>query len=72
MTKRLVSNLVVLLVCAPGAAMAALEPTDHPLFEGDAVHEVHLTFHQADWWQQLKDNFEGLDDPLYLEAEFDW
>ena len=53
-------------------AAAALVPPTHPLFDGDAVHEIHLTFSQPDWWDQLVDNFEGLDDPLYLEAEFDW
>lgn len=59
-------------VLVPNSAMGALVPPAHPLFEGDAVHEIHLTFSQPDWWNQLVDNFEGLDDPLYLEAEFDW
>lgn len=55
-----------------GLARAALEPPTHPCFDGDAVHEFHLTFHQPDWWDQLVENFEGQDDPIYLEAAFDW
>lgn len=45
---------------------------DHPLFDGDAVHEIHLTFSQSNWWEQLRSNFEGQDDPIYLEAGFRW
>jgi len=63
---------VVIAVIVPTAVFAALSPPSHPLFEEDAVHEIHLTFHQADWWDQLVDNFEGHDDPIYLAAEFDW
>ncbi|MBZ0268629.1 CotH kinase family protein, partial [bacterium] len=51
---------------------AALLPQTHPLFDGDAVHEIHLTFAQPDYWTQLTDNFEDYDDPPYIEAEFDW
>ena len=53
-------------------ALAAYTAPTHPLFDGDAVHEIHLTFSQPDWWSQLETNFEGLEDPLYLEADFDW
>nr|MEE4267721.1 CotH kinase family protein [Candidatus Krumholzibacteria bacterium] len=53
-------------------AMAALTPAEHPLFAEDAVHEIHLTFAQVDWYDQLTDNFENYDDPPYLEASFDW
>jgi len=63
---------MALCVLAPIGASGALVPPVHPLFDGDAVHEIHLTFSQPDWWSQLEDNFEGLEDPLYLEAEFDW
>ncbi|MBU0691298.1 CotH kinase family protein [bacterium] len=54
------------------AAFGALIPPAHPLFESDQVHEIRLTFHQADWWSLLRANFEGQDDPQYLAAEFDW
>jgi len=63
--------VVSLLVLAPLVAAAALAPPDHPLFDGDAVHEIHLTFAQPDWWDLLTDNFE-LDDPPYIEATFQW
>ena len=59
-------------ILAPIGASGALVPPSHLLFDGDAVHEIHLTFSQPDWWAQLVANFEGLDDPLYLEAAFDW
>lgn len=67
-------GLTALALCGLMAwqAQGALLPDAHPLFEGDAVHEIHLTFDQPDWWDQLVDNFEGLEDPLYLAAEFDW
>lgn len=63
---------LILCVLFSVSARAALPPADHPLFGEDAVHEIRLTFDQADWWDQLVDNFEGLDDPLYLAASFDW
>ena len=65
-----VAASAVILVC--NVTSASLVPSTHPLFDGDAVHEIRLTFSQTDWWEQLRTNFEGLDDPLYLEAEFDW
>ncbi len=55
-----------------GSAQAALEPPTHPLFDGDAIHEIHLTFDQADWYDQLEYNFEHYDDPPLLPASFDW
>ncbi len=63
---------LALLAFFPCLALAALTPDEHPLFSGDAVHEIELTFHQADWWDQLVDNFEGVEDPEYIPAEFDW
>ncbi|MCP4549850.1 MAG: T9SS type A sorting domain-containing protein [bacterium] len=67
----LIISLLV-LVHLPGGAGAALIPAEHPLFADDAVHEIRLTFHQGNWWNQLEDNFEGQSDPDYLAAEFDW
>ena len=63
---------ILAAVILPGLAMAALVPATHPLFDGDAVHEIHLTFAQSDWWTQLTDNYENYDDIPYIEAEFDW
>ncbi len=59
--------LLVAAVC-----LAQSTPETHPLFDGDQVHEIRLTFHQPDWWERLRANFEGLADPVYLEADFDW
>ncbi len=64
--------LVGLYLLPVSPAQAALVPAEHPLFSEDAVHEIHLTFSQSNWWDLLVDNFEGLEDPLYLSAEFDW
>jgi len=66
------SAAIVLIGLLPAVVLAALEPAPHPLFGGDAVHEFRLTFHQADWWELLRANFEGQADPPYLVAEFDW
>ncbi|MCU0612755.1 MAG: CotH kinase family protein [Candidatus Eisenbacteria bacterium] len=60
------------LTLASSSALGALSPPSHPLFEGDAVHEISLTFHQPGWWDSLTANFEVPGDPLYLAAEFDW
>jgi len=70
--KQLVILGLTLAALSPGLASAALTPADHPLFDGDAVHEIHLTFHQTGWWNLLVDNFENYEDIPYLAAEFDW
>ncbi|MCP4574027.1 MAG: hypothetical protein GY838_16835 [bacterium] len=68
----LLALVAIALFGASRDAGAALTPASHPLFDGDAVHEIHLTFDQADWWDQLTTNFEDYDDPPYIEAAFDW
>jgi hypothetical protein len=60
------------LALSPTLARAQYDPPPHPIFDEDAVHTIRLRFHQPDWWDQLVSNFEGLEDPLYMEAEFDW
>lgn len=64
--------IFIVLLVLPDVALCALKPPSHPLFETYEVHEIHLTFHQTDWWNLLRANFEGQDDPLYLPVEFDW
>ncbi|MCP4546298.1 MAG: hypothetical protein GY835_07520 [bacterium] len=66
--------LISILLCIGMAdtGHAALVPPTHPLFDGDAVHEIHLTFEQADWWDRLEYNFESYEDPPLLAAAFDW
>jgi spore coat protein CotH len=68
MMRYLICSAAVLL-CFAGAATAALEPPVHPLFDGDQVHEFHLTFQQGDWWEQLEDNYLSQE---YISASFDW
>ncbi len=65
-------TLLTLLALASTAAFGALTPPVHPLFDGDAVHEIHLTFSQPDWWDQLEYNYDNYDEVPYLAAEFDW
>ncbi|MBU1700220.1 MAG: CotH kinase family protein [Candidatus Eisenbacteria bacterium] len=66
-----VLTLMLLLLLSP--AQASLEPPAHPLFDGDAVHEIRLTFDQPNWWTLLEDNFENYpDDPPYLPGSFEW
>ncbi|MBU0984714.1 MAG: CotH kinase family protein, partial [candidate division Zixibacteria bacterium] len=72
MKLRIIVLAVALVVGMSGVAAAAMKPASHPLFDGDTVHEIHLTFHQADWWDQLTYNYEHYDDIPYIEAEFDW
>jgi len=62
--------VVLLLLALPAAA--ALAPEAHPLFDGDAVHEISLTLSQPDWWDQLTDNYLDYLDPPYIAATFDW
>ena len=71
MNRSVFRALPVLPLLVSGA-QGALVPPPHPLFDGDAVHEISLTFHQPAWWDSLAANFEGQDDPSYLAAEFDW
>ncbi len=65
-------SVAITLIVAERDAGAALVPPSHALFAEDAVHEIHLTFDQTDWWDQLTYNFDHYDDPPYLEASFDW
>ena len=68
----LVSIGILICVLVPATAMAALVPPTHVLFDGDAVHEIHITFDDEDWQNVLMVNFEMYDDPPYLAASFDW
>jgi hypothetical protein len=69
---RLITNAILTLVALPCLSLGYLRPPSHPLFDSDAVHEIRLTFHQQSWWDSLRVNFEGQDDPQYMTAEFEW
>ena len=63
---------ILCLVLPSIAAAAGFDPPEHPLFTPDAVHEIHLTFHQPGWWDSLVHNYEDFEDAPYMAAEFDW
>ncbi len=69
MFHRILITFIMLSTLFHGTAFADLNPPSHPLFEGDAVHEIHLDFYAEDWWELLEDNYP---DGIYLEASFDW
>ncbi len=58
-----------MLTLIPETAIAALQPSDHPLFEENQVQEIRLYFEDVDFWDILIDNY---DDEIYLEASFVW
>ncbi len=60
--------MLIAVMSGVSGAWAALEPAAHPLFEDDAVHQVELTFTQADFWDQLVSNYENFEDIPYIEA----
>jgi spore coat protein CotH len=67
-------NLLLTAALLPLAAITAADlPEKHILFDGDAVHEMHLRFNQPDWYAQLLANFNGnIEDVPYIEASFEW
>lgn len=60
---------LTLLAClAPAADLPAV----HPLFDGDRVHDLHIYFDRADWYQVLRSKFEGKTELEYTEATLVW
>lgn len=56
-----------------GACAFAQSAPGHSAFYRDEVHEIKLTFKQADWYEQLTANFEqNEDDVPYIEADIEW
>lgn len=51
------------------AAILAQAPPAHVLWDTDQVHTVRLTFSDPDWYNTLRANFEGKDDPDYMEVD---
>ena len=60
------------LLLLPLIGSAQSPPPGHFAFYRDEVHEIRLRFSQADFWEQLTKNFEGNDDPPYLQASLTW
>ncbi|MBS1828407.1 MAG: CotH kinase family protein [Acidobacteria bacterium] len=58
------------LVCllAPMALFGQTAPS-HVIWDTDQIHTVRLTFTDPDWYNKLRANFEGKDDPDYMEVD---
>ena len=56
------------LLLTPAVVAAQTAPA-HPLWDTDQVHEVRLTFTDPNWYNTLRANFEGKDDPDYMEVD---
>lgn len=65
----ILKTLIIILILSSGTVFADFNPPSHPLFDSDAVHEIHLYFYSVDWWELLEENYP---DRTYLEASFDW
>lgn len=50
-------------------ALAAQTAPPHPLWDTDHIHTVKLTFSDPGWYDILRANFEGKDDPDYAEVD---
>jgi hypothetical protein len=65
-------NGILFLAMAAGL-LHGQSPAPHPAFDKDAVHEIKLTFPNADWYEVLAANYDGVraDNP-YFAASFEW
>ena len=63
-----------MLALLPSAISAqVVTPPASAVFDKDAVHEIRLTFKQADWYEQLTHNRDTYpDDTPYTEASLVW
>ncbi|MCX6630536.1 MAG: CotH kinase family protein, partial [Candidatus Solibacter sp.] len=71
MTKPSVVSLLALLPVAISAQVVT--PPASAVFDKDAVHEIRLTFKQADWFTQLTSDYDQYpDNTPYREASLVW
>ena len=57
----------------PVVLSAQVSPPASAVFDKDAVHEIRLTFKQADWFEQLTSDYDKYpDDTPYREASLVW
>ncbi|MEP6538934.1 MAG: CotH kinase family protein, partial [Bryobacteraceae bacterium] len=62
----------LLLLCAV-ALPGQIAPPSSAVFDKDAVHEIRLTFKQADWYEQLTTTYNTMpDNTPYLEGSLVW
>ncbi|HOP05765.1 MAG TPA: lamin tail domain-containing protein [candidate division Zixibacteria bacterium] len=71
MHRKLTLTCLLVLLLSP-VLSASLAPGTHPMFDGDAVHEIHLTFYDSNWYDLCAYNYEHYDDIPYIAAQFDW
>jgi len=60
-------------VCTSVLGAQVVQPPSSAVFEPDAVHEIRLTFKQADWFEQLTAIYaEFRDNTPYIEGSLEW
>jgi uncharacterized protein (TIGR03437 family) len=63
----------LLLLISLTASAQVVTPPSSTVFDKDAVHEIRLTFQQADWFEQLTDIYAKYpDNTPYIEASLEW
>ncbi|MBS1824614.1 MAG: CotH kinase family protein [Acidobacteria bacterium] len=66
-------TILTLMLTAAATLPAQDQAKEHTLFARDEVHELHLTFTQSDWYQQMLTNFNTYtEDAPYIEGSFRW
>ncbi len=67
---RIIPFLSSALLAIPALAQI---PNSYPIFDRDAVHEIKITFANADWFQVLTANYDGVrvENP-YFPASIEW
>ena len=61
------------LLLLPVVLSAQVTPPASAVFDKDAVHEIRLTFKQANWFEQLTSDYDMYpDDTPYREASLVW
>src|SRR6187401_725466 len=65
-------NRWLMFLCA-SVLPGQIAPSVSPFLEQDAVHEIRLTFQQADWYEQLTADYAAArDNTPYREASLVW
>jgi hypothetical protein len=64
---------ISLLLLAAAVVFGQVAPPATEVFDKDIVHEIRLTFKQANWYQQLTEDYASFrDDTPYREASLTW
>jgi len=63
----------LLLLIGAAVLQGQVAPPPSAVFDKDAVHEIRLTFKQADWYEQLTNTYNTMrDNTPYLEGSIEW